>query len=157
MHWRWYGYINHHNPADHDGSTDSRQWRWQTGFLSLCEQCMDRLCGHKGHNQPFPITQPCSCLIPFLSERGNITNHQQLGHRRKLNLDMSPRRVRCLNLTGRLRQPASTQPVLVRHSLHSEEAGSEVLRKDGALQHNYTAGFPAQKTATWISHSCSIF
>jgi len=29
MHWRRYGYINHHSPAGHDRSTDSRHWRGQ--------------------------------------------------------------------------------------------------------------------------------
>jgi len=29
MHWRRYGYINHHSPADHDETTESRHWRWQ--------------------------------------------------------------------------------------------------------------------------------
>jgi hypothetical protein len=29
IHWRWYGYINHHSPTDFDGSTVSRHWRGQ--------------------------------------------------------------------------------------------------------------------------------
>jgi hypothetical protein len=38
MHWRRYGYINHHSPAA------------DTGLLSLCEQFMKWLCKNKGQS-----------------------------------------------------------------------------------------------------------
>jgi hypothetical protein len=109
MHWRRYGYINDHSPADHDGSTDSRYWTGQvycqyessleTGY-AIIRVTVSPIRSRSTVSTPIPVWSL------FLSGGGgggsNCTNHQ-LSYRWKLNVVMRPHRTRYLDLTGRLR------------------------------------------------------
>jgi hypothetical protein len=79
----------------------------RSSLLSLLQRLLTLLIGRHGF---YPLLYS---LPRFIFHFPNSTNHQQLSHRCKLNLVMSPHRARCLDLTGRLSESASMQPVPV--------------------------------------------
>jgi len=102
---------------------------------------------HEAQSAPLSLSDPSPQGV------GNSTNHQQLSHRYKLNLVISPHRARCLDLTGGLRESAAMQPVPL--PLLVPRTSSWRRRQYGPLKRWYTTAtlhdVPTQKTKPWIS------